>query len=121
MLLVLYGNLSIELTRTREPPTPGHVRPHLGPPEARVRSPPGDREAPPGAGSARREAPGAPEGGGSWGYNLTHINRCGSFWEPDPRVEYPTPRRHTLRRRQSRGYLPCVAPRERRDTRLGAL
>ena len=56
MLLVLYGNLSIELTRTREPPTPGHVRPHLGPPEARVRSPPGDREA-----------PGAPEGGGVLG------------------------------------------------------
>ena len=90
MLLVLYGNLSIELTRTREPPTLGHVRPHLGPPEARVRSPPGDREAPPGAGSARREAPGAPEGGGSWVYNLTHIRGC--VHRP-----CPVPNKHLLR------------------------
>ena len=33
------------------------MRPHPGHPDARVRSPPGDREAPPGAGSARREHP----------------------------------------------------------------
>ena len=52
------------------PPTPGYVRPHPEHPDARVRSPPGGREAPPGAGSARREAPGVPEGGGPWGYNL---------------------------------------------------
>ena len=37
------------------------------------------RDAPGGGGARRCEAPGMPQGGGPWGYRLTHISAAGGL------------------------------------------